>query len=181
MKLIYVALALAASVIAAPADVEKRAFKHTKRPPPRTVSSWSGNYNDQYDDGIIGAKTLPNQAVSPQPFTGVIGTPSTYRLFLVWKLQRSIRRRNHWRQDPPQTQRESAKWPNATVKDGCTTSVTLDSTVRLTRRIHFSDLTVSPLATKKQLGLNNYCSVSLYRKFRASCTIQFGCQLELSF
>ncbi|KAJ3084163.1 hypothetical protein HDU99_002878 [Rhizoclosmatium hyalinum] len=75
MKLIYVALALAASVIAAPADVEKRAFKHTKRPPPRTVSSWSGNYNDQYDDGIIGAKTLPNKAVSPHPFTGVIGTP----------------------------------------------------------------------------------------------------------
>ncbi|KAJ3030448.1 UNVERIFIED_CONTAM: hypothetical protein HDU68_009000 [Siphonaria sp. JEL0065] len=61
MKLIYALIALAATVIAAPAPVEiakkdVHAHTHTRH---STKTAWDGNYNDEYDDDWRGHKDFP--------------------------------------------------------------------------------------------------------------------------
>ncbi|KAI9344610.1 hypothetical protein BDR26DRAFT_857278 [Obelidium mucronatum] len=55
MKLIYTVLALAATVIAAPALVKR---DNSQQLHPRAEESWSGDYDDTYDDDKRGHKIL---------------------------------------------------------------------------------------------------------------------------
>ncbi|ORY51950.1 hypothetical protein BCR33DRAFT_403221 [Rhizoclosmatium globosum] len=97
-------------------------------------------------------------------------TPSPTRLFphnpSLESLEHHVTMERMLRPAHSQTQRESAKWPNVTARDGCTTSVTLDLTVRLTRRILFSDLTVLPLVTKLFIFLHGTCRNLICRRHR---------------